>query len=139
MSNHELDSIDARGESHVSNGHASFFRTQAKVLGVILTALDGTYLWVDENFANLLGYAPGEIIGKKFMEFTDPQDLMRDTSAMYEMVAGTRESYSETKHYIRRDNSIIAVSVNVTVIRDVQGKPEYFATYFLEPAAPEKA
>lgn len=139
MTDHQLDSIDARGESHVSNGHVTFSRPRAEVLGVILTGLDGTYLWVDENFASLLGYTPGEIVGKKFMDFTDPQDLVRDTSAMHEMAAGTRESYSETKHYIRRDSSVIPVSVNVTVIRDVQGKPEYFATYFLEPAAVEKA
>jgi PAS domain S-box-containing protein len=74
--------------------------------GIAQTRPDCTYAYVNTAFVEMIGRSKEEIIGRKFAEFTHPDDVHLDEQRFLDALQ-KRESYRHRKRYIRRDGSIV--------------------------------
>jgi diguanylate cyclase (GGDEF)-like protein/PAS domain S-box-containing protein len=100
-------------------------------IGITHTSLDGRFIEINLQACETLGYTRDELLSRTFLDVTHPAD--RDTSTAFrrQLVAGTGagDAYRE-KRYIRRDQSVVWVSVSVALVRKPDGEPDYFVTMF---------
>lgn len=87
--------------------------------------VDVTGICVDVNapFAALLSYAPGELAGMHFADFTHPHDIRADLHLFEEVMRDERDSYQMEKRYLHKDGSVVHVLMTATVVRDEHRAP----------------
>ena len=94
--------------------------------GEALVALDGTFIQVNRSFCELLGYSETELLKRKFQDITHAQDLNLDLSYVRQMLAGEIRTYQMEKRYFHQQGYVVWVLLNVSLVRDLDGKPIYF-------------
>ncbi|MBA4364927.1 MAG: hypothetical protein C0398_02830 [Coprothermobacter sp.] len=88
--------------------------SEQAAIGVTKTeTATGKYVFVNQRFADIVGYAREELLTMSFHDLTDPHDLTEDLNNVDLLVAGKIHEYSMEKRYLRKDGT--AVSVNLTV------------------------
>ncbi len=100
---------------------------EAVNVGKSITTLDGE-IDVNKAFCDMLGYTGEELRGRKWQEFTLPEEIKEVQRRLESLLAGSADSVRFDKRYIRKDDTIIWADVNVTLIRDGDGNPLYFVT-----------
>jgi len=104
------------------------FREAFDLVGVGLTQVnaEGRFTLVNRRFCEMLGYTREELIGRRFVDVTHPDDreedeaLIRDTVEKQISVPIAKE-----KRYMRKDGTAIWAQRSGVVIRDAGGKPQY--------------
>jgi diguanylate cyclase (GGDEF)-like protein/PAS domain S-box-containing protein len=100
-------------------------------VGMIHTSLEGRILRVNNRFAEIVGYSPGEIAGITFQQITAPEDLDKSNTALKRMTTGladlTQPSVWE-KRYIRKDGSLTWVKLTISIQRDGEGRALHYIT-----------
>lgn len=94
-------------------------------VGMTQVGLDGTLLMVNEKFCEIVGYSAHELAGRRFQEFTHPDDLQVNLDKLRRMLAGEVQSYTLEKRYIRKDGLEPWVHITSSLVRDEEGKPKY--------------
>ncbi|HVO73641.1 MAG TPA: PAS domain S-box protein [Ignavibacteriaceae bacterium] len=91
-------------------------------------SFDGKYIKINKKFAEILGYTKEELIKKEIEEITHPDDLEEDLRNLELLIKGQIDSYIIEKRYIRKDGSIIWVSLSRTGIKLNRNEYEYMFT-----------
>jgi PAS domain S-box-containing protein len=95
-------------------------------VGIVIGDLDGCIVDSNRAFEAMLGFDQSETRGRMINDFTFAEEMVRDNRLLQEMVAGARESYELVeKRFVRKDGSIIWVSVGVSLVRDAEGEPQF--------------
>ncbi len=86
---------------------------------------DGTYIYVNPRYCDMLGYSAEELLGHNVLEFTaqDPDNLARIQTAWDQLHSGQHNSVSYTVPLRRRDGSLIQVGLHAKVITWDDGQP----------------
>ncbi len=119
-------SVRAR-EAELSESERKF-REAFDLVGVGLTQIDreGCFTLVNRRFCEMLGYSQDELIGKRFLDVTHPDDrrddeeLIRSTVEHRKVVPIARE-----KRYVRKDGSVMWAQRSGVIVRDAAGEPMY--------------
>lgn len=85
----------------------------AAPVGVVVGDTGGRFVAANRAYGDMLGYAPEELVGRSFREFTHPDDVAADEQALRELVAGERTSLVRNKRNLRRDGSTVWVQLSV--------------------------
>jgi PAS domain S-box-containing protein len=93
------------------------------------TSLEGRWLKVPPTFCDLLGYAEDELLGRRFHEFTHPDDIEKDWEQCQRLNREEIKSFELEKRYLRKDRTLIWVSLNVSMVTDLDGRPLHFLSY----------
>ena len=109
---------------HASEG---LFRTivEQAAAGVSLATVDGRLVYANQYLGALLGYARDELVGMNFRTLTHPDDVAGDEPLIAALLAGEVPGYMREKRHVAKDGTIRWVSLNVSLIRDAMGQPEY--------------
>src|ERR1700741_130780 len=91
--------------------------------------LQGRWLKVPQTLCELVGYSETELLARRFMDITHPDDIDVDWSQCQRLIRGEIKSFDLEKRYIHKDGHTVWVDVNCTVVEDDQGKPVHFLTY----------
>lgn len=105
-----------------SRFRATFNQTAA---GMAQIAPDGRFIQVNQKLCQITGYPRHELLHKTFFDITHPDDMHLDQEYIKQIAAGTRDSYSMEKRYIRKDGSIVWVELSRSVVRDENRQPKY--------------
>ncbi len=92
--------------------------------GMDLVDAEGRFLKVNRALADMLGYTIEELEGMYVADVTHPDDIRASGEKLRALQSGEVDSYRMEKRYIRRDGTIIWISLSVTPIRDVHGGTE---------------
>lgn len=57
------------------------------------------------------------------LEITHPEDRKQDSDAFQNVVNGKSQNYRLEKRYVRKDDTIVWVNVNMTIIRNFPVNP----------------
>jgi PAS domain S-box-containing protein len=95
-------------------------------VGISQVALDGGFIRVNRQFGEIVGYTAEELLQLTFQEITHPEDLEVDLENVGKVLAGEIDQYSMEKRYVRKDASIVWVSLTVSLARDESGNPRHF-------------
>ena len=94
--------------------------------GIVQVSLDGRFTRVNQRFCDIVGYTQDEILELRFQDITHPNDLEEDLANVRRIFDGEIDVYSMEKRYLRKDSSIVWVSLTVSLVRDEFGNPSYF-------------
>ena len=96
-------------------------------VGMVEVDLEGRYLRVNAAFAAFIGLPAEELVGRKLIDFTHPDDRVDDEAAFRRMLGGQFHSQRQ-KRYRRADGSDAIGNVTAVVVRDSSGRPRYIVT-----------
>jgi PAS domain S-box-containing protein len=95
-------------------------------IGVAVVALDGRWLEINRALCRITGYSEEELLRKTFQDITHPDDLAGDLEQAQRLTEGEISGYELEKRYVRADGSFVPILLNVTLMRDKRGDPQYF-------------
>jgi len=104
------------------------FRTGFEVSpsGWAYTDLEGRFTLVNDAFCAILGRTRDEILGHHPDEFTSPDDLPARATPFAEMLAVSMRTFRTRKRYVTKTGDERWVDVEVHLVQDDNGRPEYF-------------
>lgn len=98
-------------------------------VGIAQVGLDGRFLLVNPQFAEITGYTIDELEEKTFQDITHPEDVEADLWELEALAAGRRSRYEMEKRYLRRDGTTAWVHLTVAAVRsDSDGAPSYYVS-----------
>jgi diguanylate cyclase (GGDEF)-like protein/PAS domain S-box-containing protein len=97
-------------------------------IGMMIIGLDGRYLEVNDAFCAIVGHPRDQLIGLPGQSITHPDDLPQDEQAKRELVTGEAKSFVLEKRYINAAGHPVRTSVNATLIRDAEDRPQHYIT-----------
>jgi diguanylate cyclase (GGDEF)-like protein/PAS domain S-box-containing protein len=92
------------------------------IAAIVEIDLEGRLLFINERFAEMLGYSVQELLGTRIQDLTHPADLSR-TARNIRLLTRTTQTTEMEKRYLRRDGVSVWVKVQGTVNRDEDGLP----------------
>jgi PAS domain S-box-containing protein len=95
--------------------------------GMAIIELDGSFTQTNPAFRKILGYQENELNEMNFRDITHPGDLDKSVQLTMELLRNEAcENRSIEKRYLSRTRDIIWALTNVSLLRDLEGKPLYF-------------
>ncbi len=105
------------------------FRTifELTSLPMVRNSLTGEFIEVNEAWCKLFGYNREEVLSQHltWQQLTHPDDLGPSNSMMKKMLAGEMADYKVEKRYHHKDGKVLWASVQVTLVRNEKGEPEF--------------
>jgi PAS domain S-box-containing protein len=95
-------------------------------IGMALVANDGRFFRVNRALCEIVGYSQEELTGLTFHDITHPDDLDADLALLDKLTRGEIPRYQLDKRYIRKDGSVVDITLNASVVRDRDGTPLYY-------------
>jgi PAS domain S-box-containing protein len=103
-------------------------------VGIAHVGLGGEFLRVNARLQKILGYDAEEFRRLDFAAITHPDDLAEDMKHVRELLAGSIATYSMDKRYIRKDGSLVWVTLTVSLVRGDNGEPLFFISVIADIA-----
>lgn len=112
-------------------------------IGLVRVNLEGYILELTPRFATLLGLPPDgrpdATVGLHLADITPPQDLAATLTQMEAALAGERQPWVLPPRQTRVDGRAIWVHLQMTLLRDAEGRPLQFVGIAHEGAPPTDA
>lgn len=108
---------DPEADLSIIFGHAA--------IGIAVSDPSGVLTRANRAFERMLGYEPGELVGKAIAEITHPEDYAKGQELLARVLRGEIDSYQIEKRYRRKDGSIRWGRLVASGVRDTHGKSLY--------------
>mgnify|MGYP003385774637 CR=1 FL=1 len=128
---------DISDKKELEQHHQETFDQAA--VGIVHTSADGRYLQVNRKFCEMLGYSQAELLGRRVVDFTLPEDHRNDADKRRLMWEGKIDHLNEEKRYIRKDGTALWTNRTVSLARDASGKPLFFIRVIEDISARKEA
>ena len=121
-------SVRRKAESPALRDIETRFRAtfEQAAVGMAHVDLDGRWLAVNRRLCEIVGYTADELLELNFQSVTHPDDLDADLTNVAALLAGEIETYATEKRYVRKDRSVVWITLTVSLVRDAAGVPQYF-------------
>ncbi len=94
-------------------------------VGISVLTLSGDIITVNSTTEQIVGYSEAELRNMNPLDLMAVEDRSTDSHLYQELVAGERNSFVSELRYYRKDGSLYWVRVNYSLVRDLDGKPDY--------------
>ncbi|MGA2835335.1 MAG: EAL domain-containing protein [Acidimicrobiales bacterium] len=94
-------------------------------IGITKLDLDGRFLEVNKAFGEILGYAPGALVGAYLRDLTHPDDRDVTEGAVGDVLSNPHDRIFYEKRYLHADGHVVWAAVNGSVVRDPLGQPQF--------------
>ncbi|MBU4140206.1 MAG: PAS domain S-box protein, partial [Euryarchaeota archaeon] len=129
-----------RMNKRLRNSEARFIAMFDKaVIGIYLSDLDGCILDSNPAFMKMIGYSAEEVRGKKFIDYTYPEDVSPNLLLFNEAITGKRDHYIMEKRYVRKDGTILWGRLAVSVVNSAEGGPQFLIAMMEDITESKKA
>ncbi len=92
-------------------------------IGMCVADMDGKLIEVNHAYCTIAGYPAEELVGRRFTEFTHPEDIPANLEEQRRIFSGETTSYVIEKRYIRKTGDAVWVRNSVSVVKDRNGAP----------------
>ncbi|MDP1634128.1 MAG: PAS domain S-box protein, partial [Gallionellaceae bacterium] len=91
-------------------------------------ALNGEFIEVNDAWCNMFGYSREQALAQhlSWQQLTHPDDLDPESVPVKKLLDGELEQFRVEKRYLRSDGKILWAILQVSLVRDGNGTPEYF-------------
>jgi len=101
---------------------------EKSAIGKAMIALDGSFLHVNQSFADMIGYTTEEIQRFKFADITHLDDIEPSRKIIRKLLTDELSSYQFEKRYLHRNGDIVWTDISIVLLKANTGKPQYFIT-----------
>ena len=102
--------------------------TDAATEAICLHEADGTFRWVSEGAANVLGWPPSRLLGTTPYDYFHPDDIARIASEAHQHTIETGASASITYRFRRQDGSYCWVESTTATVPSAADEPPRLVT-----------
>ena len=95
-------------------------------VGIAHVAVDGHFLWVNQQLCAMTGYSHDELLSLSFVDLAAPEDRDDVESSLRSLVTGKLSAHISEKRYYKLDGSVFWGSLATTLRRTPAGEPSYF-------------
>lgn len=121
------ESTDAGAAAQTPHAERRFRQTfEQAPIGMALVAPDGRFLAVNRALCEMLGHDEAALLETSFQAITHADDLQLDLGNVQRLLAGEGEGYRIEKRYLHRQGGIVHAQLDVSLLRDEEGRPLYF-------------
>jgi len=108
-------------------------------LGMIIFSPEGRFLAANPYVCRMLGYSEAELKTKRFVDVTHPEDRELSLRTDREILSGKMPFAWLEKRYLHRDGSLVWVILSSSLIRDKEGRPDYFISHVQDVTEKKRA
>jgi PAS domain S-box-containing protein len=103
-------------------------------VGIVHADLGGRFIEVNQKFCEMLGYTRAEMLDMTSLQITHPDDREASRQFRQQLLTGTGnpDSPQSEKRYIRKDGAVIWCLRTASIVRDEDGRFNYFASVILD-------
>ena len=94
-------------------------------VGIVHGMADGRFLRVNQQFADMLGYSPEELVGKRFQDLTEPDSLTEQLPLFDDLVAGRCDTFRLEKRYLTQSGDVVCANLSVSAVRRPDGTVDH--------------
>jgi PAS domain S-box-containing protein len=94
-------------------------------VGIAVMGLDRRALEINPVAEKIVGYSAEELHNIDPRSLALPEDLGVDTDLFPELISGKRNFYVMERRYRRKNGEIFWARINYSLVRDIDGKPDY--------------
>ena len=95
-------------------------------IGMMIIDLESRYERVNDAFCEIVGYSHEQLEGLAREHITHPDDVAADKQAVRTLLSGSATSHVCEKRYIHASGHPVWAAMNLTLIRDDEGRPRHF-------------
>lgn len=118
----ELAAANAALQQSEEKFKAIFYRA---ALGLAITDPTGHILDCNLVCQQIFDYTKGELLQKRFLDLTHPDDIRKDSDLQRQVNDGSLDSYQLEKRCLRRDGQVIWCNVIASAIRNPDGRCDF--------------
>jgi PAS domain S-box-containing protein len=94
-------------------------------VGIVNAKADGTFLSVNQQFCDMLGYSSEEMLALTVDKISHTDNIGTGRENIARLWAGQIDTFSMKKRYIHKDGSFVWGNVTVSLMHDDEGAPQY--------------
>ena len=91
--------------------------------GIVRTDIQGTSLFVNQAFCEILGYTESDLVDETIWKYTHPEDI-EESRRLFDRLSEKGKPFHLEERLIRNDGSILWVNVSASPILDEVDKPQ---------------
>jgi PAS domain S-box-containing protein len=101
-------------------------------VGMSVTAPDCTWIEVNQRLCQMFGYTKKELTGMNWTEITHADDLENNTKLFNQLLEGEINQYELDKRFIRKDGSILYVTLSAVCQRNEDGSVHHILSSYID-------
>jgi PAS domain S-box-containing protein len=101
-------------------------------IGMTLTDAHGRFLRANPAACQMFGRTEKELAGLGFADVTHPDDAKAAATLVSDCMAGRTDGFDLDKRYVHAEGRILNASITSALLRDQEGRPQYFATQIMD-------
>jgi PAS domain S-box-containing protein len=86
---------------------------------------EGRFVAANRKMLEITGYPEHELIGRKFLDITHPEDVHENRRIYQELIDGRIPYYVFQKRYIKKDGTPVWVNTTISLVRNEAGEPTH--------------
>ena len=98
-------------------------------VGVSIVSLEGKWLQVNAALCKMTGYSEKELLSRGYLQLTFPEDVEKTKKLTQDLLSGNKNYGYLEKRYLTKDKKIIWVYLSITLVRDLNNKPQYYVVH----------
>ena len=95
-------------------------------IGMAIVSLDGSWINVNNKLCDIVGYSKEELENLTIQDVTYKEDLEIDVDSRAKLLSGKLQSYQIEKRYVNKNDKLIWIITNVSLVRGKEDKPLYY-------------
>ena len=129
-----------RAEEQLKESEVRFRNTfEQAAVGICHLSLSGGVIRINRRFCDILGYSQDELLGRTLDDIIHPEDLEPERDHVERLLRREIDNYSLEMRHLRKDGSIVWVNHSMSLVRNPQGEPKYFAGVIEDVTAQREA
>ena len=100
--------------------------------GMALIDEQRCFLKVNPRLCQMLGYEPGELLGRSFNQFTHPDDRQAGRERWEELISGRASANRAEKRYLHKSGRVIWIYISNSSLRNRDGELQYVLSHIYD-------
>jgi two-component system sensor histidine kinase UhpB len=102
----------------------------SNTVGLSVTGADRSWIEVNQQLCEMLGYTKAELIDHNWLQLTHPEDIPYNLKLFNQALDGEIDNYQIDKRFFRKDGSIIYIALSAVCLRNDDGSVHHFLSSY---------